>query len=103
MHALTLDGIKSDAQPCLLIDGIVFNRAMLTKYFDMVCDQSNWKNAIGATVELDDAAVRVMAKAIEFFGGGTAVFKRLTSRVAQARNCKVYVVTAPGYYAATGA
>ena len=70
-------------------------QARMTKAFNKVCDQENWKMPVDAVVELTGPEVEEMREAIIHFTGSVPAFAMLADG-----RCRV---TAVGYYTAIGA
>lgn len=81
--------------PASLLGG--YTEQQLKASFDLVCDKTNWKLPIDATLPSITplAARKQLAFAITFYTGSVATFSKTASGKLR--------VTAPGYYAAVGA
>ncbi len=73
--------------------------ADLRKAFDMVCDRTNWKNPIRATIEASDFSL--VSAAVEFFTASILVVDEYVTDGDS--GITALTVHADGYYVACGA
>lgn len=78
--------------------GTIFSRAELREAFEMVQDETNWKNPIDAAIPayMRDA----VEEAVVFFAGCRPTFTAINKGRRSLRRLRVQAV---GYYAAVGA
>lgn len=90
----------ANAQVVTRILGRLVTRGELSKAFDKVADQANWKNPISCVVEIeDDAELLLIRDAVIFFTASEPTF----SPVSNGFSGNSYRVRADGYYKACGA